>query len=98
MPSLARWTLSGIENIARNPASSVAVWKASDRSAIELASRRRKRSLAAAVKCGSNRPTLCGVKAGDSKRRCRRHAVPSAKKMPSPSKGRRTRGIIFGRT
>src|SRR5215468_724740 len=69
VPSLARGTLSGIENIARRPASRVATWKASERSTMELPFRQSKRSLAAAVKCGSNRPTLCGVNAGESMRR-----------------------------
>src|SRR5215470_2813049 len=87
VPSLARGTLSGIENIARRPASRVATWKASERSTMELPFRRCKRSLAAAVKCGSNRPTLCGVNAGESMRRCRRHSSPSDKKNALAQQG-----------
>jgi len=39
-----------------------------------------------------------GVKQGDSRRRCRRHSLPSARNTPSPARGRNNLGTIAGRT
>ena len=97
-PIRSRSALSGSENSARSTAFKAAAWKASERSARRMTVELADQVIGRRDEVRQQEFTLCGVNAGDSRRRCRRHSPPSARNRPWPASGRMMRVMITGRT